>query len=58
VRIPPGVGDGDLIQVDGVDQRFRLNVGPRPRVSRAVIAVAVAALVCAVALLLYLTSIR
>jgi hypothetical protein len=58
LRIPPGVGDGDLIQVDGVDQRFRLNVGPRPRVSRAVIAVAVAALVCAVALLLYLTSIR
>ncbi len=58
IKIPPGVDDGDLLQVDDIDQRFRLNVKPRPRDSRLVIAVAVAALLCAVALLLYLTLIR
>lgn len=58
IRVPGGVGDGDLLQVDGIDQRFHLNVKPRPRDSRLVIAVAVAALLCAVALLLYLTLIR
>jgi hypothetical protein len=58
VRVPARVEDGDLLQVDGVAQRFRLNVGPRPRDSRVVIAAAVVALACAVALLLYLTLIR
>jgi DnaJ domain/DnaJ central domain len=58
LRVPAGVGDGDLLQVDDVDQRFHLNVKPRPRDSRIVIAVAAAALVCAVGLLLYLTLIR
>lgn len=55
VRLPAGVRDGDLIEVEGVARRFRLKVAPRGRDSRLILAVAGAALVCALALFLYLT---
>ena len=54
VRIPAGVRDGDLIQVDGVSRRLRLSVGTRVRDSRVVLLLAAAALACALGLLLYL----
>ena len=54
VRIPAGVGDGDLLQVDGIGRRFRLSVTSRPRDSRLVLLVSAAALAAAVGLLLYL----
>jgi molecular chaperone DnaJ len=54
IRIPEGVRDGDQIQVDGVERRFRVNVGPRQRDSRAVIVFAALAALCALALLLSL----
>jgi DnaJ-like protein len=54
VRIPGGVRDGDLIQFDGVDRRFRLTVGARPRDSSALLLLAGLALACAVGLLLFL----
>lgn len=54
VRVPAGVRDGDLLQVDGVAQRFRLVVDAKPRDSRPVLVLAVIALACAVALLAYL----
>ena len=54
MRVPAGVRDGDLIQVEGVDRRFRLNVGPRPRDSSLILIVAGIALACAVGLLLFL----
>jgi DnaJ-class molecular chaperone len=54
VRVPPGVRDGDLIQVDGVERRFRLNVGQRPRDSSVILLVAGVALACAVGLLFFL----
>jgi molecular chaperone DnaJ len=54
VRIPGGVRDGDLIQFDGVDRRFRLTVGARPRDSSALLLFAGLALACAVGLLLFL----
>ena len=47
VRVPAGVRDGDLIQVEGVERRFRLNVGPRPRDSSVILLVAGVALACA-----------
>jgi molecular chaperone DnaJ len=58
LRIPAGVHDGDLLQVDGVARRFLLHVGARPRDSRLVLAVSAAALAAAVALLLYLVVLR
>jgi molecular chaperone DnaJ len=54
VRTPAGVRDGDVLTVDGLDQRFLLRVGSRPRDSKAVLLVAGAALLCAVAMLLFL----
>jgi molecular chaperone DnaJ len=54
VRVPGGVRDGDLIQVEGVERRFRLAVGARPRDSSAVLLLAGLALACAVGLLLFL----
>ncbi len=54
IRVPAGVHDGDLLQVDGVAQRFLLRVGPRPRDSRAVLLVSAAALAAAVGLLAFL----
>ncbi|HZR95805.1 MAG TPA: DnaJ domain-containing protein [Gaiellaceae bacterium] len=54
VRVPAGVQDGDLLQVDGIAQRFRLEIAARPRDSRAVLAGSAAALLGALALLLYL----
>jgi hypothetical protein len=54
VRIPAGVRDGDLIQVDGVARRFRLNVGPRPRDSSVILLLAGVALACALGLLFFL----
>jgi molecular chaperone DnaJ len=54
VRVPPGVRDGDLIQVEGVERRFRLNVGPRPRDSSVILLVAGVALACALGLLFFL----
>jgi molecular chaperone DnaJ len=54
VRVPGGVRDGDLIQVEGVERRFRLAVGARPRDSSAVLLLAALALACAVGLLLFL----
>ena len=58
VRIPAGVRDGDLLRVDGVEQRFLLRVGTRPRDSRLVLAFSAFALLAAVALLLYLLFVR
>jgi hypothetical protein len=52
--VPAGVRDGDQIQVPGVDRRFRIEVGTRPRDSRAVLRLAAVMLVCALGLLLYL----
>jgi molecular chaperone DnaJ len=54
LRTPPGVGDGDLLQVDGIARRFVLRVGPRPRDSRLVLAVSALAFACALGLLLFL----
>ena len=54
VRVPGGVRDGDLIQVDGVGRRFRLVVGDRPRDSSALLLLAGLALACALGLLLFL----
>ena len=54
VRVPPGVRDGDLIQVEGVERRFRLNVDPRPRDSSVILLVAGIALACALGLLCFL----
>src|SRR5579864_6703698 len=54
VRVPGGVRDGDLIQVEGVERRFRLAVGARPRDSSALLVLAGLALACAVGLLLFL----
>jgi molecular chaperone DnaJ len=54
MRIPAGVRDGDLIQVEGIDRRFRLAVPPRPRDSRLLLLVSGCALLCALGLLLYL----
>jgi molecular chaperone DnaJ len=54
LRIPAGVREGDLIQVEGVDRRFRLNVGPRPRDSSLILIVAGIALAGAVGLLFFL----
>jgi molecular chaperone DnaJ len=54
LRTPAGVEDGDLLQVDGIAQRFLLRVGPRPRDSRLVLAASALALLCAVGLLLFL----
>jgi len=56
VRVPAGVRDGDLIQVEGIERRFRLNVAPRPRDSRLVLGAAGAAFLCALGLLLFLTA--
>lgn len=56
VRFPAGVRDGDLVQFDGIERRFRVAVAPRPRDSRALLAVAAVSLLCAVALLLFLLS--
>jgi DnaJ-class molecular chaperone len=54
VRVPAGVRDGDLIQVDGVARRFRLTVAPRPRDSSVILLVAGVALACALGLLFFL----
>jgi molecular chaperone DnaJ len=54
LRVPGGVRDGDLIQVEGVERRFRLAVGNRPRDSSAVLLLAGLALASAVGLLLFL----
>jgi molecular chaperone DnaJ len=54
VRVPAGVRDGDLIQVEGIERRFHLNVGSRPRDSSVVLLFAGIALACAVGLLFFL----
>ena len=54
VRTPPGVRDGDQLKVEGIDRRFLLRVGQRPRDSRLMLAVAAASLLGAVAMLLLL----
>jgi molecular chaperone DnaJ len=54
VRVPAGVRDGDLIQVEGVERRFRLNVGPRPRDSSVILLMAGLALASALGLLVFL----
>jgi molecular chaperone DnaJ len=54
VRVPAGVRDGDLIQVEGVERRFRLKVDPRPRDSSVLLLVAGIALACALGLLFFL----
>jgi molecular chaperone DnaJ len=54
VRFPAGVSDGDLVRVDGVARNFRVSVGSRPRDSRVLLGLAAGALVCALALLLFL----
>jgi molecular chaperone DnaJ len=53
-RFPDGVRDGDLVEFDGVARRFRVTVTSRPRDSRAILTTAAVALLCALALLLYL----
>lgn len=54
IRFPARVRDGDLVEVPGVERRFRVAVAPRPRDSRWLLALAAAALLCALALLLFL----
>ena len=54
VRVPPGLHDGDQLMVDGVGRPFQLSIGPRPRDSKAVLALAGVALLCAIGFLLYL----
>jgi molecular chaperone DnaJ len=54
VRTPPGVRDGDVLQVDGVAPRFVLSVSARPRDSRLVLAVSALALLAALVLLVVL----
>jgi hypothetical protein len=54
VRVPPGLSNGDQLHVDGVGRPFVLRVGNRPRDSKIVRALAAAALLCAVAYLVYL----
>jgi molecular chaperone DnaJ len=54
LRVPAGVRDGDQIQVDGVPQRFRLNVSPRPRDSSVILLLAGVGLACALGLLFFL----
>jgi hypothetical protein len=54
LRVPAGVDDGDLIQVEGIDRRFHLNVTARPRDSSAVLLLAGIALACALGLLAFL----
>ncbi len=54
LRVPAGVSDGDLIQVEGVERRFRLKVGTRPRDSSGVLLLAGLALACALGLLVFL----
>lgn len=56
VRFPAGVRDGDLVQVDGIERRFRVAVAPRPRDSRLLLALAGVALLCALGLLLFLLA--
>jgi molecular chaperone DnaJ len=58
VRVPPGLTDGDQLLVDGVRRPFQLSIGARPRDSKVVLALAGAALLCAVAFLLYLLLLR
>jgi hypothetical protein len=43
-----------LIQVEGVERRFRLNVGPRPRDSSVILLMAGLALASALGLLVFL----
>jgi DnaJ-class molecular chaperone len=52
--VPPGVRNGDELRVEGVVRGFRMDVTPRPRDSRLVLAVSALALACAVGLLVYL----
>jgi molecular chaperone DnaJ len=54
VRMPAGVRDGDLIKVEGIDRRFRVNVGARPRDASWVLLLAGLALACAVGLFVFL----
>jgi molecular chaperone DnaJ len=56
VRVPGGVQDGDMLEVDGLAQRFRLRVGDRPADSRLLLTFAGLAFVCALALMLYLAT--
>ena len=54
LRVPAGVRDGDLIQVEDIERRFHLSVGTRPRDSSAVLLLAGIALACAIGLLAFL----
>jgi molecular chaperone DnaJ len=54
IRTPPGVRDGDQLRVEGIERRFLLRVGRRPRDSRLVLAAAAVALLGAIAMLLFL----
>ena len=54
VRVPPGLGDGDQLLVDGVGRPFQLWVGARPVDSDFVLTVAGISFVLAICFLIYL----
>jgi molecular chaperone DnaJ len=55
VRVPPGLGDGDLLLVDGVGRPFQLWVGARPLVDSDIfLTIARISFVIAICLLIYL----
>jgi len=54
LTIPPNVRNGDQLRVEGVARTFRMDVGPRPRDSKLVLAVSAVALLAAIGLLVYL----
>jgi molecular chaperone DnaJ len=54
IRVPRGVRDGDVLAVEGFVGRVLVKVGPTPRESRALRAVAVVSTVAAIVMLLYL----
>ena len=56
VRVPPKVRDGDQLAVEGLEQRFLLRVGSRPRDSKLVLGIAALALLCALGLLVFLLA--
>lgn len=54
VRVPPGLGDGDRLLVDGVGRPFQLWVGARPVDSDLVLTLAGISFVLAICFLIYL----
>jgi molecular chaperone DnaJ len=57
IRVPRGVRNGDVLAVEGFDGRVLVKVGPTPRESRFVLALAVLATVAAIAMLANLSGV-